>query len=270
MFVGTHFSNPISCCTFNPMIRLSLVGTGNLGWNLIHNFQNAPGIDLHQVVDRSDRLDDQSGIHRIREVSEMQSTDICILAVKDSDILPLSKELKDLDSLIVHCSGATPLSVLDDLKRYGVWYPLQTFSRDFAVELNGVPIALESNAKSDYQLLEKLALAVDAKPIAIDSEQRSSLHLAAVMVNNFVNHLFSLGKEVVSDQGLDFDLLIPLIEETVRKAGTKGPKESQTGPAVREDQVTIHKHLEALNQPTTQEVYRILTRSIIEFHGKKL
>ena len=206
----------------------------------------------------------------IHLVTEMEPTDICILAVRDSDITSISKELKELDCLTVHCSGATPLSALNNLKRIGVWYPLQTFSRDFTVDLSGIPIALESNSQTDIDLLERLALAVNAKPVSIDSEQRSSLHLAAVLVNNFVNHLFSLGQEVLIDQSLDFDLLIPLIEETVRKANINGPKNSQTGPAVRNDEVTIKKHLEALREPTTQEVYRILTRSIIEFHGKKL
>lgn len=264
------FSIPDGCCTFNPMIGVNIVGTGNLGWNLVHSIEKAKGVKLLQLVDRSDRFTHMKHLNRVKSVRDLEKADVCLLAVQDSHIGDLVGELATKDMLVVHCSGATPLSVLDGLSKTGVWYPVQTFSRDRVVSLQDVPIAIETTHKEDQDLLIRLALKLQAKPINVASDQRGVLHLSAVMVNNFVNHLFSLGEDELLKAGLSFDLLLPLIQETVRKASANGPKQSQTGPAMRGDGPTIRKHLDLLNDPITREVYKQLTSSIIEFHGKKL
>ncbi|PQB04520.1 Rossmann-like and DUF2520 domain-containing protein [Aureitalea marina] len=252
------------------MIRVNLVGTGNLGWNLAQALQDANGVELVQVVDRSERLKDLQGLNRIETLETMNPADICLLAVRDSDIAGLVPQLRQFDMMIAHCSGATPLSELDGLKRAGVWYPLQTFSKDLRAPLKNITVALESNDDDDLELLSGLALALHANPIRVDSAQRRVLHLSAVLVNNFVNHLFTLGKTELDQVGLSFDLLLPLIQETVRKASLNGPEDSQTGPAVRNDHETIQKHLDLLSDPKTRELYIQLTQSILQRHGKEL
>jgi len=171
--------------------------------------------------------------------------------------------------LVVHTSGAADLIELKSVSRKGVFYPLQTFSKNKEIDFSSIPICIEAENKNDLVLLETLALAISKKCHPINSVQRKSLHVSAVFVNNFVNHLYTIGSEICIENGLPFDLLIPIIQETSNKIQDLSPFDAQTGPAKRSDTKTIKDHLSILNK-NQQEIYILLTNSIIKTYGEKL
>jgi predicted short-subunit dehydrogenase-like oxidoreductase (DUF2520 family) len=146
---------------------------------------------------------------------------------------------------------------------------LQTFTIARKIVFKDLPFFLESSDKQSSAILNELAETIGGKVHFTDTEHRRMLHLAAVFVSNFSNHLLTVGKEVVSKAGFTIDVLEPLIKETIAKAMDIGPENSQTGPAVRDDQNTIEKHLELLSfSPEFRRIYSEMTRSIIEYYKK--
>jgi predicted short-subunit dehydrogenase-like oxidoreductase (DUF2520 family) len=146
---------------------------------------------------------------------------------------------------------------------------LQTFSKAKPLDFSQIPIALEAENESDYTVLETVANAISTQVHHINSEQRKALHIAAVFVCNFTNHLYKIGNDICIENNLSFDLLKPLILETADKIITLSPTDAQTGPAKREDTVTINAHLNFLKNHTQKDIYKLLTQSIID-NGKKL
>jgi predicted short-subunit dehydrogenase-like oxidoreductase (DUF2520 family) len=132
-----------------------------------------------------------------------------------------------------------------------------------------VPLCLEAENESDLKILNELAKSVSDKVFEVDSDQRKSLHVAAVFVSNFVNHLYKLGSDICIEHKVPFEILKPLILETAKKVQLLSPNEAQTGPAKRNDTTTINKHLAILTDENQKEIYKLLTKSIID-HGKKL
>jgi predicted short-subunit dehydrogenase-like oxidoreductase (DUF2520 family) len=171
--------------------------------------------------------------------------------------------------LVVHTSGTTSLSVLNSKNRRGVFYPLQTFTQGKQIDYTQIPFCLEAENEADYNRLKKLAESVSNAVYQVSEDQRKALHLAAVFVCNFTNHLYQIGEDLCNEHNVPFAVLKPLISETADKIQTLSPKEAQTGPALRGDTETLNRHLEMLNQTTQKEIYQLLTKSIID-HGKKL
>ena len=192
-----------------------------------------------------------------------QHADLYIIAVKDDAISTVAKNLDVPNKLVVHTSGSTPMDVLPS-GNVGVFYPLQTFSFEKEVDFNEVPIAIESNDLESLNVLRILANKLSSKVIELDSKQRMTLHVAAVFACNFSNHLFAIAQQLLESQHLDFELIRPLITETVAKVQAHLPSAVQTGPAIRKDEKTLQKHLDLLkNEPQLQEIYRLLSQSIV-------
>ena len=158
---------------------------------------------------------------------------------------------------------------LENKNRKGVFYPLQTFSKNAVVNFEAIPICLESENNDDYKLLETVAKSISDKVFNINSNQRKALHVSAVFVNNFVNHLYKIGNDICIENNIPFEILQPLITETANKITSLSPNEAQTGPAKRNDTQTINTHLQFLSDENQKEIYKILTKSIID-NGKKL
>jgi predicted short-subunit dehydrogenase-like oxidoreductase (DUF2520 family) len=137
------------------------------------------------------------------------------------------------------------------------------------VNFKEVPLCLEAENESDLELLKKVATAISDKVFEINSEQRKSLHVSAVFVSNFVNHLYHIGNKICNEHNVPFDILKPLIMETAHKIEMLSPQDAQTGPAKRKDTTTINKHLALLSDENQKEIYKLLTKSIID-NGKKL
>ncbi|TMM57524.1 DUF2520 domain-containing protein [Maribacter algarum] len=255
------------------MIKVTLVGTGTVSQHLQQVFSKTENVGVIKVISsRGDSLSKalkMSSKHDKGE-PELEQPDIYIVAVTDDAIETVSKKLVNSKKIIVHTSGSVSIDALPKGVRKGVFYPLQSFSPGRKVDFKTIPICIEAEKKENLELLQKLGESISESVYEVSSEQRKSLHLAAVFVNNFTNHIYQIGKEICKENAVPFDILKPLIAETAQKLDALSPLEAQTGPAKRKDMMTIEKHLEQLNNKTHKEVYQILTKSIKETYGEKL
>ena len=190
-----------------------------------------------------------------------------ILAVSDDAIAEVAQQIKLPKGVaVVHTSGGQPMQLLENAptQQIGVFYPLQTFSQQRAVDFQRIPICVEASSSEALEELTKLAKRISSKVQAIDSEQRAVLHVAAVFANNFTNHLLQMSEQLLHDCQLDATLLHPLIQETVAKALKISPAQAQTGPARRSDEKTIDHHLKYLRayDPAYAKIYQMLTQHI--------
>ena len=253
------------------MIRITIIGSGNVAQHLIKAFSASNLVEIVQVFSRKKEalisIIDSEKI--VTEFSALKETDLCIISVSDTAISEVSKLLPFKNQLVVHTSGTTSIDILDSKNRKGVFYPLQTFSKSKEVDFSIIPICLESENQEDYTILETTAKCISKAVFAISSEQRKALHVAAVFVNNFTNHLYQLGKEICDEHQVPFEVLKPLIQETADKIKTLDPIDAQTGPAKRRDSVTTNAHLEFITDENQKNIYKILTQSIQD-NGKKL
>lgn len=249
--------------------KIVFVGAGNLATNLAKAFC-AQQIKITQIYSRTE----QSAMTLAQAVGASYTTvpeeivndaDIYIVALKDDALLELMPRilLGKENALMVHTSGSLPLSVWGSTLRQGVFYPLQTFSKQRIVDFKDIHIFIESNSSRDYSLLANLASKISNEVCELSSEKRRQLHLAAVFANNFTNHMYALADKLLHQYDLPFSYILPLIEETERKIHTLSPKDAQTGPAVRYDEKIINKHLELLSdEPMMQDIYKLISKSI--------
>jgi len=253
------------------MISVVIIGSGNVAQHLISAFAKSEMIEVIQVFSRNSETKIKDfDISKITDsFSQLKEADLYIISVTDSAIHDVSAQIPFENKLVVHTSGSVAISELDSKNRKGVFYPLQTFSKNKEVNFKEIPICLETENETDYQLLEKVAQSVSDKTFNINSEQRKALHVAAVFVCNFSNHLYQIGNDICNENNIPFEVLHPLIMETAAKIKTLSPLAAQTGPAKRNDTQTINTHLNFLTNETQKEIYKMLTKSIID-NGKKL
>ncbi len=253
------------------MINIVILGGGNVAYHLTNALLQNSAVNVVQVYNRSlEKIDCFKNITSItNNLSELKDADIYILAVSDNVISELSLALNLNDKLVVHTSGSMAMEELRSVSNKGVFYLLQTFSNEREIDFSTVPICIEAETDEDLHLLETLAKSMSKNCYRINSNQRKSLHVAAVFVNNFVNHLYHIGHEICEQNKVPFEILLPLILETANKITTLSPLEAQTGPAKRSDTKTIEKHTTMLTK-NQQEIYTLLTKSIYNTYGEKL
>ena len=248
-----------------------LIGAGNVAHHLGPQFQKS-GLKVLQVFSRkitkARRLAKTLKSEAINDLSKLSSSaDLYVLAVHDGAIplvaQQLPREVRE-KKLVVHTSGATASTVFKSIcKRYGIFYPLQTFSIKRKVDFSSIPICTHANRKRDRQALQALGQQLSNSSFEIDDAQRAILHIAAVFVNNFSNHLFSIGADLCEKEQIPFRLLLPLILETATKVQKHPPAKMQTGPALRGDLTTLNKHLDYLQRyPEYEKLYRQLSKNI--------
>ena len=250
------------------MISVVVIGSGNVANHLILAFCENKSIDLVQVYSRKTSLfPDCLPVSKItHDLSNLAQADVYIIAVSDNAIAEISSKLPFENRLVVHTSGSMPIDILDKKNHRGVFYPLQTFSKETKIKFSQVPICIEATNDKDLETLHELASKVVKNTYTISSEQRKSLHVAAVFVCNFVNHLYKIGNDICVEKNVPFEILKPLIEETANKINFLSPSQAQTGPAKRNDTKTIEEHLNSLTNENQKEIYKLLTQSIIN-HG---
>ena len=253
------------------MIKIILLGGGNVAYHLTNSLLKNKEVQVVQVYNRSiEKINCFKNSTLItNNLSELEEADIYILAVSDNAISELSSALNLKNKLVVHTSGSMAMGELKSSSNKGVFYLLQTFSKEREINFSTVPICIEAETKKDLQLLEVLAKSISKNVYHINSIQRKSLHVAAVFVNNFVNHLYHIGQEICEENKVPFEILLPLIKETADKITTLTPFEAQTGPAKRNDTKTIEKH-KAMLTKNQQKIYTLLTESIYNTYGEKL
>ncbi|NQX81743.1 MAG: DUF2520 domain-containing protein [Flavobacteriaceae bacterium] len=250
------------------MLNIVIIGCGNVAFHLINSFKEVKNINIKQVYSKSDRGSHFLGIPIVYNIVDIKEVDIYILAIKDSSVSEFSSKISFKNSLIVHTSGNLSIKDIKTDYRKGVFYPLQSISKENkSFSFENIPICIEAENKKDYDVLYRLGEYIGANVYSINSEQRSKMHLAAVFVNNFTNHIFKIGQDICDENDIPFEILHPLMDETINKVKKMSAKVSQTGPASRKDTVTIEKHIEQLSG-NNKEIYKIITNSII--NGEKL
>lgn len=250
------------------MIKVVIIGSGKVAEHLTTALSASAEINLSQIYTRRALSFQTVTTEVVYSLSELDDADIYIIAVSDSAISEVSSELDFENRFVVHTSGTMPLTAVNPKNRRGVFYPLQTFSKNREIDFNIVPICLESENETDYEVLETVAKAISSSVYNITSKQRKALHVAAVFANNFTNHMYAQAAEICENNNVSFDILKPLITETASKIQLLHPIAAQTGPAVRNDQLTIDEHLCFIKDKSQRNIYSVLTKSIQ--NGKKL
>jgi predicted short-subunit dehydrogenase-like oxidoreductase (DUF2520 family) len=249
--------------------EIALIGLGNLGWNLASRLHEC-GYNVAQVV-AADTEPHQSFLKKIgaerldspRDLSP--GVGLIFLCTPDDVLVSLANEIKH-QATLVHCSGSTPLF---DRENTGVFYAFQTFTKYFPVPWEGIPIFIESENESIAQQLTSIALKMSGNARQATTAQRKAIHIAGVFGANFVNHIIYQAQTVLDEAKLPFEVLEPLLIETLRKAFEHGPAGSQTGPAKRGDHQLIAKHLAYLNtRPELQQIYALMSASIEQQYKK--
>ena len=251
------------------MIKVVLVGSGNVAYHLALAMKSAKNVELVQRYSRKNSntayFDDS--VPHTTDLRQIKPADIYILAIKDEAISEVNNKLKNINGLLVHTSGAMNLDVLDSRIRRGVLYPVQSLSINQKINLKDVPFAIEADSITDRQLLQDLASELSDHVYELDSNQREKLHVSAVFANNFSNFMFACAKDLCDEHQIPFEILRPLILETSHKIQYLTPYDAQTGPARRHDMEVIQQHLNQLNGQQ-KEIYKLLSAAISDTYKR--
>jgi len=257
-------------------MKIVLLGAGNVATHLGLALKKA-GHEILQVYSRSASSAKELSLKlRTRPVTDATEIstkgDLYILSISDSSIAAFLKSFPVKNTTIIHTSGSVDSKVFGKkFKSYGVMYPLQTFTKDRAINFQEVPLLIEGNNAASLKLIQKVADSISPHVFEIDSSTRKTIHLSAVIANNFTNHLFVQAEKILAKKNIPFPLLGPLLHETVIKAILLSPSVSQTGPAKRGDTKIIEEHLKLLkNNPEMANIYKILSESIERESAVKL
>jgi predicted short-subunit dehydrogenase-like oxidoreductase (DUF2520 family) len=251
------------------MATITLIGSGNIAWQLGLGLIKA-GHTIEVVYSRT--------ISNAKILSELipnsiatdslnfkeKKSELFIVAIKDQALEEvLQFVVLPPNAIIAHTSGSVSIEVVQRFPKHGVFYPLQTFTKGKETDLSKVPFGIEASDEVTYKTLITLAQSISESVQPISSHQRKVLHIAAVFACNFTNYLFSVSDDILKKEKLNFELLKPLVEETIQKAFEIGPVKGQTGPAVRGDKEIIQQHLEYLKQePALQKLYQLISERI--------
>lgn len=256
--------------------RISFAGAGRVGGALCRGLFHA-GFRIDLVASETEStgklLAESCNTSWSPDLIFPNTTDIIIVAVPDQRLQTVLEVIRCRpDALIAHTAGSFGLDVFpEQVSHRGIIYPLQTFSVGRDVSFPDLPFFLEASDKHSSEILKNLVNSIGGEVHFVDTESRKMLHLAAVFVCNFTNHMLTEGKAISDRAGFSFEVLKPLINETISKALTVGPDNSQTGPAIRNDRITIEKHLDLLSfSPELQSLYNEVTRSIIKYYKDKI
>jgi len=259
-------------------MKIVLVGAGNVATSLGHALFNA-GHDVMQVysrtVESATTLAHNVGGSPITDLADINSTaDVYILSVKDSVIANIVPKLcKGRETKVfLHTAGSVHADVFKSMaKHYGVFYPMQSFTKSKILSFKNIPCFIEGNDNVAFNVVSNLADSVSDKVYVMNSDVRKQLHLAAVFACNFVNHCYEISSEILAQNGLPFDIMLPLVDETSTKVHQMSPLQAQTGPAVRYDQNIISMQLDMLrDKPIFRQIYESMSISINRTAKSKL
>lgn len=250
------------------MKKVTLIGSGNLATRLSLAMSATGQFAFQQVYSHTpEHASDLANRLQCTWTTDAKAirpgADLYIFALKDTALENIAAQVPANNGLWIHTAGSMPMEVFRPYaSRYGVLYPLQTFSKQREVNFRQIPLFLESNSTESAALLQEVASLLSDNVRFLSSEKRKHLHLAAVFACNFTNHLYALAGEILEEAGIPFDVLLPLIDETAAKVHDLSPRRAQTGPAVRYDENVIGKQLAMLTDAQTREIYRLLSQSI--------
>lgn len=257
------------------MIETVIIGSGNVAQTLATSLTRAGAKPL-QIFARNReaaaKIAQECGCEFGSEPEELAKAELYIIAVSDKAIGAVSKSLDFGSAVVAHTAGSVGIDKLDDaIRNKAVLYPLQTLTKGCKSDFKEVPILIEGSNSAALETVKQVAELLSEKVLLVDSKQRALIHLAAVFVGNFSNHMYVIGEELARDAGMEFEVLKPLIVETTKKAmRAQSPQDVQTGPAVRNDFQTKSLHTEMLvERPELKSIYTNLSNSIWEISKKK-
>ena len=273
------------------IMQIVFLGSGNLATNLSLALK-AAGEEIIQIFSRTKEnaqaLADKLHCASCTSINEIRTdADVYIFSVKD-DALPslieqLSQHLNspsgvgggDHNPILLHTAGSVPMSVFPETMHYelctmnyGVLYPMQTFSKDRSVNFREIPCFIEASDNNTLEEIKTLASKISDHVMEMSSEKRRKLHLAAVFACNMTNHCYRLAEKVLEEEGIDFSLYLPLIQETANKVKELSPRKAQTGPMVRYDKTIMDAQIALINDERTRQIYRLMADSIHEDSAK--
>lgn len=255
--------------TDQEQLTISIIGTGRVATHLAHHlYQQNQEIQnvFNRSLQKAQALAKQVNAQGIDDLAQIGDSDIVLICVSDSAIAEIAQQLcqNQYQGLVAHTSGSTTLQVLTDCGlNSGVFYPLQTFSFDQKIDWQNTPIFIEAQSVDALQKLEIFAEKFSSKIYQYDSAQRLSLHLAAVFACNFSNYCYDIAQQILDEQHVDVNLLLPLIDATVEKLKYGRAIDNQTGPALRGDQNILDMHQQMLsNRHDWQTLYLMMSQGI--------
>ena len=255
-------------------MEIVIIGSGNVATHLSLAFKNM-GVVVKQVFSKNhanaEALAKKVDAEAISNISKLyMEADFYFYALKDNALRSMLTQIEMPAGIQVHTGGTMPMKEFEGFtSKFGVFYPLQTFSVERSIELTKTPILVEGCSMEVQKKLLALAGIISDKVILMNSENRMKVHLAAVFACNFSNYMYDIASQILENSGITIDVILPLIEETAEKIKTMTPFEAQTGPAVRTDEMIISKHTDILNKNSEfKEIYKLLTKSIIRRHKK--
>jgi predicted short-subunit dehydrogenase-like oxidoreductase (DUF2520 family) len=247
--------------------KILLVGSGNVATHLGINLKKNNYI-IEQVfsrnLDNAKDLAQKVGSDYTNKPKNIAKSDLTIIAINDDSIKDVIHYLPNIPT--VHTSGNTNINILkNNFTNYGVIYPLQSFKKKVELNLNDVPFLIEANTKDFENNLIELCSCFSEHTFHINSQKRKKIHMAAVFACNFSNHMQVIAKEIMDNEKINYQLLIPLIKKTFSKFEEE-PKIKQTGPAIRKDINVIENHLNLIQKDEHREIYKLISDSIIKTH----
>lgn len=251
--------------------KVSIIGSGNVAWHLALQLEKA-GNFVEYIWSRNSKNAQklvsklfQGNVAKSLNFSQAKS-EIFIIAISDDAIEEIVEQIiLPENAIICHTSGSKSISVLNAINvEKGVFYPLQTFSKSQDIDWKNIPICIEATNEYSDLTLTGLAKTLSNYVYFLDSDQRKKLHLAAVFACNFSNHLYVIAQQLLENADIPFEILHPLIKETANKACFNNPVDVQTGPAIRNDKLTITNQIEVLEaSPEWQKIYKLFTKEIM-------
>lgn len=255
---------------FVGMMKVTLIGAGNLATQLGKSLKKA-GVIISQVYSRTEdsarTLGELLEAEWLTDIKALRDeADVYIFSVKDSVLCELISEVCKGrgNKLFLHTAGSMPMSCFEGKAlRYGVFYPMQTFSKTKDVDFERIPVFIEGNSIETEDVIRSLANKLTQRVIRLSSADRKYLHLAAVWACNFTNYCYMVASDILSEHDIPFDVMLPLINETTEKIQNICPKAAQTGPAVRGDKNVMSQQLELMSdREDLQELYKMLSKGI--------
>lgn len=256
-------------------MRFVIIGSGNVAWNLA-NALFYKGFKIVQIMSRNLQnakiLAEKLNSDFTDNLDNIAIADIYLICTSDNAIESVAEKLQN--KVLVHCSGSVSIDILRKYtEKCGVLYPLYSFKKHNEIDFNKIPLLIEASDDLIFRKLNEIAEKLTNYVVKVNSEQRLNLHISAVFINNFVNHIFYLSQKIAQISEIDQNLLLPLLMQTCQINGNSDFFAQQTGPARRFDDNTTLKHFEILNKIDSNiaEVYKVLTNSIVyTYFGKKI
>jgi len=250
------------------MKNIILLGSGNVATHLGIALKNS-NYNIVQVysksIENAKLLAKKLDANFTNDLTKLKSSDLIIISINDDAILSVLSQIKN--TAIVHTSGSIGLNIFKGkFSNYGVFYPLQTFSKGVDLNVSEIPFCIEGNSLEFEKQLIEISKALSNNVVKMNSQQRKQLHIAAVFACNFSNHMYSIADDLLAKKDIDFKILLPLIRKTITNLKSNKPKEVQTGPAKRKDTVIIQEHITTIKEKEIKELYQKITANIIKYH----